>query len=122
MSDRRRTASQIHRRGIWPGPQSSDLRDRDDDTISNYSNPDYIVGNPTPAALNRQSNLDLDTSREIEGPYELDGSSCIVELPTRTWPDHLSQHGELDEYSDDDNGGLRNSWIYKSPRGVIQNE
>ena len=124
MSNRWRTPSQMHRRGNWPGPQSSDLHDRDHDTISNYSNPDYIVGKSTPAALDmlsaqfQQSTLDLNASGRFEldagceiERYELpDTSLGIPELPARTWPDHLTQHAEPDESSNDYDEVSRNSW------------
>ena len=49
--DRRRTRSQQIRRGQWSGPQSVDAPAPDDDAISRYSDPSYIVGSSTPESL-----------------------------------------------------------------------
>lgn len=48
---RRRTFSQQKRRGQWSGKQSPNAPVPDDDTISRYSDPYYIVGSSTPEAL-----------------------------------------------------------------------
>ena len=101
---RSRPASLIRRRGNWPGPQAPELRDRDDDTISNYSNPNYTIGNSAPAAL------ELPASCETER-YELADTSRIAELPARTWPDHLTQHAESDKSTHDDDEVPGDSWI-----------
>lgn len=119
-----RTPSQLHRRGKWAGPKSSELRERADDTISNYSNPDYIIGNSTPAALDtlsarfQQSTLELDSvsryeldSREVP-VHELDANPLSwIELPTRTWPDHLTLDGEHDQSPRDPDGGPKGYWM-----------
>lgn len=100
----------MHRRGNWAGPKWTNLRERDDDTISNYSNPDYVIGNPTSAALDTVAAGFEQLSVELEAPsrrseldtvdptlrYEISNSPQIREEPLRVWPDHLTQPAELD--------------------------
>jgi len=92
-SHRQRTPSQLQRRGQWPGPQALEVPGRgrgcgcDDDTISRYSDPGYIIGDSTPDALDeiserfRQSTFELAAAGESrESVHVLEGSMGPVEM------------------------------------------
>ncbi|KAI9701837.1 MAG: hypothetical protein M1836_001181 [Candelina mexicana] len=83
-SNRLRTPSQLHRRGTWSGPKPTTATeaDRDEDAISHYSSPNYLVGDTTPEAL-RYMHQRLSTAA-VEAPtkevFEMDDTSTPVEL------------------------------------------
>ncbi|KAI9859542.1 MAG: hypothetical protein M1830_006293 [Pleopsidium flavum] len=87
-SHRQRTPSQMQRRGQWPGPQALEVsgRGRDDDTISRYSDPGYVIGDSTPGALDeiserfRRSTLELAAGESTGSDHELEGWISRFEL------------------------------------------
>lgn len=83
-STRRRTRSQLYRRGKWSGP-SPNAPAPDDDTISQYSDPSYVLGasDGIPELYDPSIVIPelFDASNGIPELFELGDTSLPPELP-----------------------------------------